>query len=74
MVFPDLVHLYQYFGMLTSLPAVASSTICIPDHGMMLSNGLLPLPLFTAGEGLENSSAASVRLHTVLAVPSHSAP
>ena len=74
MVFPLRAHLYQYFGIFTSFPAAASSSTTMPLHGMRLSKGLLPLPLFTAGVGFGNSSAASVRLQAVEAVPSHSTP
>ena len=69
-----MVHLNQYFGIFTSFPAVASSSTTMPAHGIMVSKGLLPFPLFTAGVGFMKVSAASVRLQVVDAVPSHCTP
>ena len=73
-MFPDFVHLYQNFGILTSSPAALSDTRVIPAHGCRLSKGELPLPLFTAGTGSVNRAEASVRDHFVVLVPSHWAP
>ena len=74
MVLPLRVHLYQYLGIFTSFPAVASSSITMPLHGSLPSKGEEPSPLFTAGLGFTKSAALSVRLHSVVDVPSHCTP